>query len=128
MSYGYQSALEAAGMVVHAFESFGCYQGEWMAKVTTQDGMQGYVHDWFGSCTVCDSFQAEFEYRWDEDEDSEDYQRRLAEFGRRYEVLPVEHWMDWAHDVERRLDDDNEYVWDEEEERYRWFLKQEEIV
>lgn len=126
---GYQAAVEAAGYEVLAYELFGSYQGQWMMKVRDpESGEIGYIHDWFGSCTVCDSFQAEFcDFGWD-DEDSDEYQQRLREFGERYTALPVQHWMDWAHDVERRLDDEDEYVDMDEEERYQWFLKQEGIV
>lgn len=118
---GYKSALEAAGCVVHAFENFGSYQGEWLAKVTkTVAGQEytGYVHDWYGSCTMCDSYEAEFGYSYD-DED-EDYERRLREFGQRYEVMP-ESWMQdflWPDD-----DDDDDYVSFEREEMRVWFAK-----
>ena len=33
----YQKALEAAGAVVHRFEEFGSYQGDWWALVTHGD-------------------------------------------------------------------------------------------
>lgn len=60
---GYQEALEAAGVTVHAFEQFGSYQGDWIAHVTY--GKQtGYIFGSFGSCSGCDAFQAEFGSRW----------------------------------------------------------------
>lgn len=55
----YQQALEAAGATVHEFESFGSYQGDWYALVT-YNGEKGWIHGWFGSCSGCDSFEAEF--------------------------------------------------------------------
>jgi hypothetical protein len=64
MSGDYSSALEAAGAVVHAFEHFGSYQGDWWAKVTYK-GETGYVHGYYGSCSVCDAFEAEF--GWNEE-------------------------------------------------------------
>jgi hypothetical protein len=60
----YQKALEAAGAEVHAYESFGSYQGDWWALVTV-DGERGWVHGYYGSCSGCDAFEAEFGY--DED-------------------------------------------------------------
>jgi len=99
---GYQKALEKAGATVHVFDSFGSYQGDWWAKVTYQ-GKTGWVHGWFGSCSGCDSFQAEFDFEHHSHEDNdwvdpiysdsdflegcpecESIMKRLAEFGRSY--------------------------------------------
>lgn len=77
MARGYKDALEAAGATVHAFESFGSYQGEWIASVS-YEGKDGFVHGWYGSCSGCDAFEAEF--GWDDPEDAD----KLARFGRRY--------------------------------------------
>jgi hypothetical protein len=74
---GYQRSLEAAGATVIAYESFGCYQGDWWAKVQYNDNI-GWVHGWYGSCSVCDAFESEF--GWDDNID----QNKLAEFGRSY--------------------------------------------
>ncbi len=61
MSYyfsgGYDDALRLAGAEVHAYESFGSYQGIWLAKVTYQ-GKTGWVRGYFGSCSGCDGLQA----------------------------------------------------------------------
>lgn len=61
----YERALEAAGATVHDFKSFGSYQGDWYASVTCNDE-RGWIHGWFGSCSHCDSFEAEF--GWDDKE------------------------------------------------------------
>lgn len=91
---GYREAIKAAGVTVKAFESFGSWQGDWLAYI----GEGRFIHGAFGSCSVCDAFQAEFGYHqvpvvgerdWDTDavytqEDVDAYNRRLAAFGARY--------------------------------------------
>lgn len=57
----YEQALEAAGAKVCAFESFGSYSGDWWALVEF-NGARGWVNGYFGSCSGCDSFEAEFGY------------------------------------------------------------------
>jgi len=76
----YESALEAAGAIVHDFASFGSYQGEWWAKVT-YNGETGWISGSYGSCSGCDAFEAEFGYY---DDERDDYQARLADFGKAY--------------------------------------------
>lgn len=56
---GYYEALEAAGATVHEFKGFGSYQGDWWAKVT-YEGVTGWVHGSYGSCSGCDAFDHEF--------------------------------------------------------------------
>ena len=100
---GYVKALEEAGAIVHDFKNFGSWQGDWWAKVT-YGNMEGFVHGAFGSCTVCDAFQAEFhsvmhthpdgtmvfggydvdEVFLDDCEECANTQKRLREFGLRY--------------------------------------------
>lgn len=70
----YENALTAAGATVHAFESFGSYQGDWWAKVTLPDGRHGWIHGSFGSCSGCDAFEAEFGY---DDEYCDDHWREI---------------------------------------------------
>jgi hypothetical protein len=77
---GYQAALEQAGAQVLVFEQFGDWQGSWVALVDYQ-GERGWVQGSFGSCSHCDAFQADF--GWDA-EDEDDYEERLADFGRSY--------------------------------------------
>lgn len=59
----YYKALEAAGAKVLEYKSFGSYQGTWVARVE-YNGEVGWVQGAYGSCSGCDSFQAEF--GWDE--------------------------------------------------------------
>lgn len=93
---GYTYALETAGAIVHQDWTFGSYQGEWMAHVTLPDGRTGVIMGYYGSCSGCDAFEAEFGYdmhRSERHPDDEhrfdcdqclDYQRRLYEFGQEY--------------------------------------------
>jgi hypothetical protein len=103
---GYRQALEAAGATVLAFDEFGDYQGTWLAKVTVGEELR-LVTGSYGSCSGCDAFQAEFDFRShnhgdryvypddpaDHDPSCEEcarYSRELAEFGRRYLDDPVD--------------------------------------
>lgn len=79
--YGYEAALTAAGVTVLCYEQFGSYQGEWWAQVQFPNGETYFVHDYFGSCTYCDAFEAEFDYDADK---QPDYLHRLRDFGRNY--------------------------------------------
>jgi hypothetical protein len=95
----YQDALEAAGAKVLQFEQFGSYQGEWFALVEF-NGETGWVNGSYGSCSGCDSFEAEFgwdeeycsEHRWvsnkpacaDCDKAKADHAAKLADFGKTY--------------------------------------------
>ena len=91
---GYRDSLEAAGAEVLQFAKFGDYSGEWFAKVR-YNGETGWIQDWYGSCSYCDAFQAEFD--WDSDfMCEEDVQERLANFGKRYlgSILPASHFLE----------------------------------
>lgn len=97
----YSDAMEAAGAEVLVYKEFGSYQGEWYAKVRF-DGNIMWVNGSYGSCTGCDSFQAEFGYSEDGtcsehryeyptpeacpncDEAKFQYKERLASFGLSY--------------------------------------------
>lgn len=89
----YKEALEAAGAEVLEFAYFGDYSGTWVAKVSYK-GEVGWIHDWFGSCSYCDAFEADFSYshEWG----TEEYNKELAAFGERYlkEILPAQHFLD----------------------------------
>jgi hypothetical protein len=76
----YQDALMAAGANVIEFQEFGDWQGSWVALVDYKSE-RGWVQGSFGSCDHCDSFQAEFDWFAEEEED---YQERLASFGESY--------------------------------------------
>jgi len=58
---GYSKALEKAGCEIIDFQEFGSYQGTWLAFVK-YNGETGIVQGSYGSCSGCDSFQAEFDY------------------------------------------------------------------
>ena len=98
----YKSALVAAGAEVLEFGQFGSYSGQWFAKVR-YNGETGWIQDWFGSCSYCDAFEADVGY----DYDDEEYNKKLAEFGKRYlgQILPAEHYLpeldhnDWDSDA-----------------------------
>ena len=95
----YRAALEAAGATVHAFKEFGSYQGEWYADVTFR-GERGWINGAYGSCSVCDAFEAECDYSEGDGCDAHRYAKRedclgckasdaayrahLSEFGRVY--------------------------------------------
>lgn len=94
---GYSRALEQAGATVHNMQRFGSWQGDWIAHVTLPDGRTGYIWGYYGSCSGCDAFEAEFGYENHTcDGGTEygekipgctqcaEYDRRLAEFGARY--------------------------------------------
>lgn len=105
----YEQSLVAAGAQVLAFESFGDWQGSWVALVDYR-GERGWVQGSFGSCSECDSFEAEFGWGFDEDTETEvQYQARLASFGESYlgglqtteQVLAwFEECSDWDTDAE----------------------------
>jgi hypothetical protein len=99
----YKQALEAAGANVLAYERFGSYRGDWLAKVTYKDETF-YVAGEYGSCSGCDSFEAKFEcggaeceeHRYEGSKEDcagclaarEDYQTRLVDFGLSYLTDP----------------------------------------
>ena len=104
-SRGYDAALQAAGARVLAFESFGDWQGSWVALVEYR-GERGWVQGSFGSCDHCDAFDAEF--GWDAEE-QDDYQQRLAAFGRTY--LDVLESTDY---IAGRFEEDADWDWESE--------------
>ena len=88
--YGYEGALQAAGCEVLDFKEFRSYQGEWLACVKTNE-IIGVAEGWYGSCSDCDAFEAEF--GWDGKE-TPDYEQRLKSFGEGYlPALPFEHYI-----------------------------------
>ena len=103
----YQSALEAAGAEVLEFEEFGSYQGEWLALVRV-GGVLGVAEGCYGSCSGCDSFEAEFGWN---DRDAENYEQRLADFGNGY--LPAWTLSEARANMERRLE---QYSWGDQED------------
>lgn len=77
---GYSDALEAAGATVIQFSEFGDYQGTWLAYVKYKDKL-GYITGSYGSCSGCDSFQAEFDYCY---EDVPNHEEKMRKFGESY--------------------------------------------
>lgn len=77
----YRAALEAAGAAVLVYETFGSYQGDWLALCFYKGDFR-WVHGSYGSCSGCDAFEAEF--GWGEDRDCPEYKLRLANFGEQY--------------------------------------------
>ena len=128
----YEKAMEAAGAIVHDFEQFGSYQGDWWAKVT-YNGETGWVQGSYGSCSGCDAFEGEFgwddghceEHKYDskgavgcaECEKAEAlYQERLADFGRGY--------LDGIMSQEKAIEDASENLdWDMEAKEMVEYLK-----
>ena len=147
---GYKTALEAAGAKIVAFESFGSYQGTWLAFVEYR-GEKGIVEGAFGSCSYCDAFQREFDYdsepetyngcfykngnTWDDENKCTEqeyyvalakYDNRLAKFGRSYlEAEGTPSLYDKAH-YEHRLSLLQEDDWfdGEEKEYIEWAINQ----
>jgi len=106
----YKESLEAAGAEVLAFESFGSYQGDWVALVN-YNGTKGWVSGYYGSCSGCDAFEAEIGYT--SDEDSIDYKERVKQFGEGYleHILNTEDMLknasknlDWDMDAQKMVD------------------------
>lgn len=91
----YREALTAAGAEVLEFKTFGSYSGRWYA-IVRYNGETGVVADWYGSCTICDAYQAEFEQCWSDEDSAEEYEQNLAAFGGTYldAILPPEHFID----------------------------------
>lgn len=101
---GYSSALIAAGAEVVDFNTFGDWQGTWIAEVK-YNGQHGYVVGFYGSCTGCDAFEAEFYSAYDEEDAT--YPERLKKFGESYlhNILTLE---DVKHDYKDCEDWDHE--------------------
>jgi hypothetical protein len=134
----YKLALEAAGATVFAFERFGSYQGDWLAKVE-YNGRRGWVKDYYGSCSGCDAFQAEFGYADDYEEENgkflinrrevtkeeydaeyTPYRLRLIQFGDRYLMNIIS-----QQEVEKYVAENSE--WDLEADEMMKFVKKNSI-
>lgn len=105
----YKEALEAAGAEVILFKGFGSYQGDWWAKVK-YNGHEGWVTGSYGSCSGCDAFEAEFDWG---DNEKDDYQSRLCDFGKGYldDILTQDEaeeaaskYLDWDFDAQEMVD------------------------
>lgn len=109
--YGYEAALWAAGVKVHAIKQFGSYQGDWWAQIEFPGGQVGWVTGEFGSCSGCDAFEAEFVC---EDEQAPGYLALLRDFGREY--------LTNVYTLEQAIEKASECgIWDvEAEDMVRW--------
>lgn len=126
---GYKESLEAAGAKVLAFNEFGSYQGDWYAKVD-YNGQKGWIHSYYGSCSGCDAFQAEFDYS--EHDHGEEYcspiydgfkdgcqecevvKNKLSDFGKSYlsDIQPFENVLKKASEnVDWDMDADEMVKW-----------------
>lgn len=131
---GYQSSLEANGIVIKEFKEFGDYQGNWFA--VTEDG--NVISGSYGSCSGCDAFQAEIDYgsggssesngkyydgNYNECSKEEyerlqiDYNERLKKFGQSY--------IDSAETIEEiikryEIKCAEEYAWEDDKEVLEW--------
>lgn len=137
---GYQSALEAAGVIIKEFKEFGSYQGTWIAITSDNQVIEGS----YGSCSGCDSFQSEFDYYdepmihegkyyksgnyWDSEEEcsKEEYEQaiqesknKLARFGEFY-VRTSESLDSIIDRYKKKIDD--EWAWEDDKEIYEWLV------
>ena len=76
----YERAFAAVkGVTVVWCEYFGSYQGNLLAKIMVEGETEPrYIKDYYGSCSGCDSFEAEFSYN------NKETPEKLAEFGKPY--------------------------------------------
>ena len=138
---GYIEALEAAGATVIDSMFVGDYQGSWGA-IVIYNGIKCLAVGGYGSCSVCDAFQSEFDgvspykndekfyLNWEEVSEEEynialsDYNKRLSDFAQSYLTTPF-----YVADVRRKLIELNEGIandryWNsEEKELYEWAAK-----
>lgn len=143
---GYSWALTAAGATVVEFKTTGSYQGTWGA-IVDYNGERSLVTGYYGSCSHCDAYQAEFDRYGDSEDvhtrdgkyydgnyeeiDRETYDimsarmnERLAEFGRSYLANPVDkatiqNHLDY-YDAKMAEDD---WFNNEERELYDWAIR-----
>lgn len=106
----YEQALEAAGVEVIEYVEFGSYQGDWLCLIR-DNGVLCVAEGCYGSCSYCDAFESEFGYSYDsEDGNKEEYEARLADFGRGY--LPGWTLDEMIAKLERTIE---EYSWGDHE-------------
>lgn len=144
---GYAHALRTAGAEVVDFKEIGSYQGTWGAVVDFQ-GQRSLVTGYYGSCSVCDAYQAQFGWssdepyynhetdkyyinQWSDEEITkethdailEKEKQELIDFGMSYLRNPMS-----KEDVQKRIEyydanDTGEWSFDSEErELYDWAI------
>lgn len=136
----YILTLEKAGAKILGSHFTGSYQGSWGA-VVIYNGEKGLVTGSYGSCSYCDAFQSEFDYRFDEpiERDGKYYRdygedeitkeeydqyyieldKKYAEFGRNYLRNPMDKSMIETYKSNLKEDD---WFDSEELELYNWAL------
>lgn len=102
----YEWALEIAGAKILAFEAFGSYQGDWVAKVEW-NGAVGWIKDYYGSCSGCDAFEAEMD--WGDTlkkENVVDFAKRYLEEMKSYDEVLKEasENLSWDLDAQEMVD------------------------
>jgi len=118
----YPMALSVAGYAVHRYQSFGSYQGEWVAEVE-KDGDRFWIKSYYGSCSGCDHFEANCSTEYADDY-SEDYGYPLDDVLRvasdtvddRVEFSEIVEWIDESSE------------WDCEADEAREWLKQQGLI
>ena len=116
---GYVDTLKAAGARAVASKYFGSYQGDWWASVEFK-GRKFWVHGTFGSCELCDAFEAEF-YTQDAAEwsEREKWEREVV-FGMGYLNDP------WTQKMAEEYAGRN-IEWDSEAEEMLRFIKENSV-
>ena len=145
---GYSETLEAAGAKVLAFQEFGSYQGNWYA-VVDYNGEIGVAEGSYGSCSVCDAFEAEFgcgdeppiekdgkyfRNNWVDDEITKeeydqlksDYQTKFSNFGADYlrNISNKEMIKTRLDEITKKTEEDGYSFYEEEKEGLEWCLTQ----
>lgn len=112
---GYRKAVEAAGALVHDYQMFGSYQGDFFMLVTYK-GSNGVIKGSFGSCSGCDAFEAEFDNAYPSTEDEKE---KLKRFGESYlkEMLTLDEATNLIKGYE------NNFEWDEDAKDVAKWLK-----
>lgn len=113
----YHEALEAAGYEVKAMKYFGSYQGDWLAVTD-----KGVIHGWYGSCSGCDAFEAEFGWSMDElrESDPAAFTRKLEQFGKAYEPMTDDELMQFV----ARKSDREEWIDQDDRDMLVWLEQQ----
>jgi hypothetical protein len=93
--------LELAGARVIAYETFGSYQGDWLAKVE-HNGAVKWIHGSYGSCSGCDALEHALEdCEWD---DEEGRNQKMKEIGHNELMNPTPY-----RDIINRFKTDSEW-------------------
>lgn len=110
----YKFALEVAGATVHAYEQFGSYQGDWLAKVT-YDGETFWIQDCYGSCSGCDAFEGDLHSEYHENKNVGYEKESITAFGKNYlakenrltyeqALEKVSKYITWDCDAQKMID------------------------